>query len=125
MEKENQQKVGGKMKPDGNEKVKRSTRGLMFEWSPQEAAILFGTDPHRWRPVQVVNRTTKWYRVSSNHNLRAEWLDGVFQFMNLHIHCADSVRDPVTDREAPREVPLVQVPLKRKNVSLLCVADQR
>ena len=116
---------GGGQDEDGNEKVKRSTRGLMFEWSPQEAAILFGTDPHRWRPVQVVNRTTKWYRVSSNHNLRAEWLDGVFQFMNLHIHCADSVRDPETDREVPREVPLVQVPLKRKNVSLLCVADQR
>ena len=104
----------------GVERVKKVLHGYQMEWAPTEAHQLFGMDPHRWRPVQVPNKSTKWYRLSSQNNILAEWFSDMLIFTNLHIECADS---ELTDEgmETPRLDPLICVPLKRKNMPALPV----
>ena len=101
-------------------KTKVTTEGYFIEWHPDSALNLFAlNNPHSWYPVSVPNKTTKWYRVSTEKNITAEWVKGLLLF-NLQIECCDSVA--TNGRQQPNYPDQkIVVPLKRKNIASLSV----
>jgi hypothetical protein len=99
-------------------KIKKIAYGYQISWTPVQAAILFGFDPHTWRPVRSPHFSTKWYRLNNEKDIIAEWFDDILIFTNLHIQCADTEVSP-GGMERPRKDPLIAVPLKRKHFAAL------